>query len=294
MRWRERVKGRAAELPEVEFSLVDDPLLRLQRALRLAPRQGFAPLRRALFFVAISWLPIMVWAAASGHLQPAGWQESLTSHLGIHVRCLLAIPLFVLSEPLAHYVIGVIVGNFPASGLIRDDERGRFSEVLRSVERWRDSKAVWAGIVVLVVGAVLGVKQRVMADPDAFGWGHGALSTDFGSAWAIYVVRPLFFLMALAWLWRLIITWILFQRLARLDLRLVPSHPDSVGGLGFIELHSLAFCLVVFAMSSVACAAVAHQMMAHGGHFKQFQAQLIVLVILVLVLVPVPLAAVSS
>ena len=42
------------------FSLIDDPLVRLQRALRLAPREGFRAPRRALFFLLVTWAPIMV------------------------------------------------------------------------------------------------------------------------------------------------------------------------------------------------------------------------------------------
>ena len=74
----------------------------------------------------------------------------------------------------------------------------------------------------------------------------------------------------------------------------MPSHPDTVGGLGFIKLHSIAFSLVVLALSSVACAGVAHQMLVHDGRFEQFQIPLITLAVLLAVVFVVPLGAFSS
>src|SRR4029453_7564930 len=74
-----------------------------------------------------------------------------------------------------------------------------------------------------------------------------------------------------AWPLGLGLTWMLFRRLARLELRLVASHPDRVGGLAFLELHATGFPLVILAMSSVVCAHGAHQILWHDAKFGQFQ-----------------------
>jgi hypothetical protein len=237
----------------------------------------------------------MVWAAVSGHLGPPVEGESLLRHLGVHVRCLIGIPLLILSEPLADRVIGVIVGHFMTSGVVREPDRPQFDQMIRSVERLRDSRLVWFVILGLaVVSAVIARKAGIGEDADALVWGADHSTLDFGGSWALLVVRPLFLFMLLGWLWRLILTWVLFRRLSRLDLQLVPSHPDRVGGLGFIRLHSAAFSLVVLAISSVACVAFAHQMLAHGAKVAQFQPAMILMVVLLSVLFVLPLTAFSS
>ena len=55
--------GVAVDSPDIEFSLVDDPPLRLQRALRIAPRAGYGAGRRAALLMLVTWAPVIVWAA---------------------------------------------------------------------------------------------------------------------------------------------------------------------------------------------------------------------------------------
>ena len=139
---------------------------------------------------------------------------------------------------MANWVIGRIVGNFVPSGLIRSKDRDRFDAAIRSTERWRDSKVVWLAILVIViVSAIFAGRVLEVEDVDALTWAQGT-TLDFGGAWALYVVRPLFSLLLLVWLWRLILTWILFRRIARFDLSSCP-HPDRVGGLGFLSFTRL-------------------------------------------------------
>lgn len=280
--------------PDREFSLVQDPVLRLLRALKLVPPHQFAAPRRTLLLVILTWVPIMVWAAFTGHLHPSVQDDSLMRHLGVHIRCLLGIPLFVLCEPFADRVMRIVVGNFPTSGLIRDDQLGAFDQVLNSVERLRDSRLVYLILTAIVVVSALVSRQNwLIQDTDSVVWSAPSGGLDFGGMWALYVVRPLFLFMLLAWVWRLILTWILFRRISRLDLQLIPSHPDRVGGIGFVRLHSAAFSMVVLAISSVACAAMAHQMLSHGAKIAQFQPLLIFLVVLLVVLFGLPLTAFS-
>jgi len=284
----------AVDSPDVEFSLVDDPPLRLQRALRIAPRAGYGAGRRSVLFVLVTWAPVIVWAAARGLLGPELWGEHAIRHLGFHVRCLLAIPLLVLSGPLAARMLAAMVANFVHSGLVGQEQRAGFTQALRSVERLRDNVLIWIGIAVAVVAiAVAGGHQALNEDPDAVRW-TAAGTADFGALWSVYVSRPVVALLVVAWLWRLFMTWLLLRRIARLGLRLVPSHPDGVGGLGFLEYLPGGFSLVIFAISSVSCATIAHRILEHGARLAQFQGPLIVLAVLLALLFMAPLIAFSK
>jgi len=278
------VTDRPVAAPDAAFSLLDDPLMRLLRALRLAPRQGFRAPGRALLLAALSWLPIAVWAAATGRLGELTWGDGVVRHIELHVRCLLALPLLVLSEPIADRVVAAIVANFPASGLILAADLAAFDRVIASTKRLRDSRLVWGVMAAIVITSTL-LASAAPLDPGS------ATASGFGLTWATFVVRPLFLIMLLAWLWRLILTWILFARIAGLDLQLVPTHPDHVGGLGFVQLQPAAFTLVVFTLSGVVCASVAQQIVEQHLHLASFQGPLVALVVLLVVFFLCPLTA---
>jgi hypothetical protein len=152
----------------------------------------------------------------------------------VHFGCLVVIPLLILAEALAETVLARLLPQFPASGLVPESEQARFVQVLRDVEALRDRWLPWALIGVVTL-AVTGAGALRAAQPDAMNWAtHGGTgSLEFGGWWFLLVARPLVTALMLAWVWRVILLTILFRRFASLDLRLVPSHPDGAGGLGF-------------------------------------------------------------
>jgi hypothetical protein len=288
------VTDRAVAGKDIAFSLLDDPLLKLQRLIRLAPRDGFGAGRRAVVFALLGWLPVVCWAVASGQLRWSDWRGALVDHLGLHVRCLLAIPLLMMSGPLADRIVRVIVSGFTAARLVREEDEHRAAAVVHSIERLRDSKLAWAAIIGLTILITLGSNRGLSPQElEALGWGAHVGRLDFGATWSLYVVRPMFMLLQLAWLWRLLMTALLYRGMAKIDLHLIPSHPDRAGGLGFLELHSGAFSLVVLAMSCVACASVAQQILVHGATLESMKVQLGGLVVLLVLLFLAPLMVFS-
>lgn len=79
--------------------------------------------------------------------------------------------------------------------------------------------------------------------------------------WCALVSSPLFWFLLLRWLWRHAVWGLLLHDLARLELRLVATHPDGAGGLAFIGQYPNAFAAFVFAMSCVLGAAIARTLL---------------------------------
>jgi hypothetical protein len=61
----------------------------------------------------------------------------------------------------------------------------------------------------------------------------------------------------LRWLWRLALWSFFLWRVSRLELRLVPIHPDRAGGLGFLQLVHTEFIPLVLAISAAQSASLA-------------------------------------
>ena len=242
----------------------DDWLFRMQQKVGLVPSLGFGLRRRALFWSMLAWLPLMICALATGHLAPFEQHESILQHFGIHVRGLLAIPVFILSEGPLHEVTTRLLPYFRESGLIGAEDQTRFRELILRIRQLHRSALPW--IIILALAVVRTSLPLEVGEQDEMAWApvaNSGLFNGFGRMWFLYVSRPVFLILALAWAWKLVLLGILFFRLARLRLAIVPTHPDRLGGLGFIEELPVAFAPVVLALSAVFAAKWGHDVVYH-------------------------------
>jgi len=265
--------------------------LRWWRHLHLARTGELGAGRRAVLLAVIAWLPIAVWALATGRLL-GGTGEPLLVHYGIHVRCLIVIPLLIMAEETLHRSGRSIAQQFVTSGAVPVSLRPDFDAVLRDIARLRDTSLPW----VFAVGVAI---AWAIADPPA---AHGdevkwAVGPDgaigFGATWFAYVVRPLLVALLLGWLWRLfLVTWWMW-RIARLPLALVPTHPDRAGGIGFIRKLPRGFTLVTLALSAMMASRWAHEIVYHGALLTSFQMPVIAYVVLWSLALALPLFALT-
>ena len=276
--------------PDFALSLVrGDALLRLQRRIGLAPAEGLGVGRRAIALALLTWLPLAVWALLSGHALPSGAGEPLLQHFGVQVRCLLAIPLFVVAEGMAHGLTLRLLPHFVRSGLVSEADRPRFREILAGVARLRDLTLPWIvilGVVVAWQGLGAGESHDLIWSGD----GLAPTSYGFGGWWFAWVARPIFLGLLLGWLWRLALLCVLFHRIGGLDLALVPTHPDRTGGIGFLEVTPVLFSPVVFGISAVLASRWAHDVLYHGVHVQELRIEMVAVVVLALLLFLAPLA----
>jgi hypothetical protein len=279
--------------PDTEFSPVEnEPPLRWQRILHLAPAGGLGVGRRAVFYALLAWMPIALWAAATGNLWNDANGERLLQHYGINVRCLIAIPLFILAEAALHNATLRIVPQFLQGGLVAPAEHERFERLLADMRRLRNMSLPW----ILLLGGALAwsLADQPERHADAMAWAYDADGgLGFGGLWYAYVARPLFLALLLGWLWRFVLIGLLFARIGRLKLSLVPTHPDRVAGLGFLETLPGAFGLVSFAMSAVLASQWAHEILHHGTTLDSLKLPIIAFVVIWSVLLLLPLLALA-
>ncbi len=270
-----------------------DLLFRLQRAIGLIPAEGLGLVRRALFWSLLAWVPIAVWAWMEGRAVPPLTEEPLLGHFGVQVRCLVAIPLLILAEGPAHAMTMRILPHFVRSGLVEDSQVPAFRSALVAAARVRDATLPW----VAMLGAILALNlvAEFANRSHEVTWGMeqsaGKSGLGFGALWFIYVARPIHLALLVAWFWRIVLVWSLFRRVSKLDLSLVPTHPDRAGGLGFLAQVPSMFAPVVFAIGAVLASRWAHDIVYHDVHVKDLRLQMGAFVILAVVLFLSPLLA---
>jgi len=280
-------------MPQVEFSPVDNELpLRWLRRLHLVPADGLGTVRRALFLALLTWLPIAAWSVVNGRFMSVVTGEPLFQHFGVHVRCLLAIPLFILAEGSLHKAVQRMLAQFRVSGAVSPELGDRFDATLAAVRGLRDSSMPW----VFVAGAAIAwaLIDHPLVQDDTMAWAFGADgSLGFGGWWFAYVVRPIFIALVLGWLWRILLVTLWFWKVGRLGLALVPTHPDRLGGIAFVEKLPGAFALVTFALAAVISSRWAHEIEYHAATLQSFKLPAAVFVILWTLFALLPLLALA-
>jgi hypothetical protein len=265
-----------------ELSLVrGDILYRLQRRIGLIPPDGPGIGRRSLFWALFAWLPIALWAFYTGRALPPAAPEPLLAHFGIHVRFLVAVPLFILAEGMAHGLTMQLLPYFVQSGVVPEREVPRFRDVIAKIVKLRDTAIPWIAILAFVVAAL--TVTDVVREPHEIAWaieGDGpARHMGFGALWFLYVGRPIYLMLLFGWVWRVILMILLFRGIAGLDLVIVPTHPDRAGGLGFLERIPKAFAPVALAAGAVLAAGWAHDVVYHGASAQSMQLPMVAFIV---------------
>jgi hypothetical protein len=115
-------------------------------------------------------------------------------------------------------------------------------------------------LTIAVFGALASLLR--VSEGDASTWavavaGEGGRLTPAGW-WCLLISLPTFWFLLLRGLWRHHVWSVLLYRLARLEFRLVASHPDGKGGLAFIADYPNAYAIFIFGVSCAVAAALAH------------------------------------
>jgi hypothetical protein len=209
----------------------------------------------------LTWLPIIVWAALESRLLDRAVGEPLLAHYGVHVRCLVAIPLLILAEGMALRIVRIIVSQFLENGLVIESQRERFTQIIKDTTHLRDASFPWVIVFAITLLWIVGVPESL--HEHELSWATLDTGMGFGGWWFLYVVRPVFTILLLGWLWRIGLIFKLFYGISKLDLALVPAHPDGMGGLGFLQKLPKAFIFVTLAMSAVLAARWIHDSLYH-------------------------------
>ena len=283
----------ATDDPSADFSLTrGDLLYRLQRRIGLIPSGGLGLVRRAIFWSMLGWLPVALWAVYANRALPGVAAEPLLAHFGIHGRLLVAVPLLIFAEGPAHAMTVQLLRHMVQSGVVPPATLPQFRAAIGATTRLRDSTLPW--IVIIGVVVAFASTSEIVPRAHEVHWaadGATGAAPGFGGLWYLYVGRSIYLTLALGWLWRLVLLTVLFWRIARLDLAIVPTHPDRSGGLGFLERLPTLFAPVVLAIAVVIASRWAHDAVYHDLALKTLRAEMIAFVVASVLLFLLPLLA---
>jgi hypothetical protein len=262
------------------------PPLRLEKSLGLIKPNERRSVQRAGLAVLIVWAPLFVLSAIESLALRENKLSSLIVDLTVLSRYLIVVPLFILGEEGTIFRLGQIAHHFIDAGLITASDRQRFDAIIAHSRRLLDYVLMEVLVVALAYLAMI-ILMGIFPDQDIPLWhkaGDGGRGYSWAGWWHVLVSAPVALVLLLGWLWRILIWGLFLFRVSRLDLQLVATHPDLVGGLQFVGLSLRAFLLLSFTISTIAAGGVANRVLNMGTSFFTFKYVIVAVVILSLVL----------
>src|SRR5215475_10080863 len=271
--------------------LYGGPPHRLQRSLGLIKPGDPMIARRAELVVLAGWVPLVVLAVAQSFILRNQMAKSFFSDFAVYARSLVAAPLFILAEADCIPMLSRVARHFLAAGLVTEADGARFDHAITSTRRLLDSGLAELIVAILAYGLVAFLLITVPPDelPSWYWLKSDYQVFSFAGWWNALVSVPLFILLFFGWLWRVFLWTRFLWLMTRLDLRLIPGHPDHAGGLMFVGNSMRAFWLVSFALGAIVAGQVANRIMFHGESLATFKHIAIGLVVFVLILFVGPL-----
>lgn len=236
------------------------PFYELQHRLRLLHDHALKAGQRALIFIGLAWfVPFLLSLPQSLSL---GFPNGLSylADLGAWGKFFIAIGAFVLSEQQIEQLLRDKLRQAVSAPVIAPTSFAAAARAVNQALRQRNSRI--AEIVCLALGifaALIAIRHQYTVDRSSW----AVVSSPAGNSitlagwWTLIVSVPLFWFLALRGLWRHFVWSLLLRKIARLELRLVSTHPDGKGGIGFLADYPNAYIIFVFGISCAVATAVA-------------------------------------
>jgi hypothetical protein len=271
-----------------EVSLVrGGPFYRAQQAVRLIRPNQWNLVRRISVAIVVAWLPLIVLTV----LLNSPGLNSLLRDYRVYSRLLIAVPALLLGDLLMEARFRAAWIYIREGGLLEAPDLGYMDGLIATLVRMRDSFLPELTIVVLVIIHTATSYKGLMDATPWFTRGAGADLQFTAAGWYMVLVSATIFqfLLGLS-LWKWLLWTILAFNLSRRKLKLVATHPDEHGGLGFLGLIPAAFAPVAFAATTVIGATWRDQIIHNGAHLMNFKLPAIVLVVIIALVALGPLA----
>ena len=277
-----------------DFSLVlGGPLFQLLRRAHLSDDALLLVRQRVIAITLLAWLPLLLLSALEGNLWSGNTRVPFLFDIEVHVRFLVALPLLILAEMVVHRRMRPLLQQFLERNLIPENAMTRFESAIASAFRLRNSVLAEVLLIALVYGVGVLIVWRHYVALDTTTWyataSAGGSQLSLAGIWFGYVSLPIFQFLLCRWYFRLFIWAHFLWQVSRIELSLVPTHPDRLGGLSFVSGQVYAFTVLAVAHGALLAGNLANRIFFLGAALTQFKAEIAIVLIFLMCIILGPL-----
>jgi len=235
---------------------------------------------------AVAWLPVVVLSALQGSEVLRGFLLDYAAQS----RLLLVIAVLIIAEPALIKRLELIANRFLEEKLITEEDRLRFEYALARFQRWGNSGLAQTSL--FAFACLIAVLTLPYIEPDSFlPWCHGSggiKSLSPAGSWYVLVSLPITMYFLLRWLWQQLLWGVFLGAVARMNLRIVPAHPDKVAGLGFLRTSDRKYIPFSFAIGTIIAGGVANRVLHEHYALPNYQLIPVLTIALVIAICAAP------
>ena len=249
---READKSAVGNFSIVVGGPVYDLLLRFHLVRQTLPNVW----RRIIALMALIWLPLLVLSFSEGLAFGHEVRIPFLYDLAMYGRFLLGLPLLLFAEIGIDPAIRQAVSEFVNARLVPDREFPQFRSFLQRVQKVRDS---WIPEIILLVLAFFPtfLFQHGWVTGGVTSWHTTASGLSAAGWWYAIVSAPVMRYITYRWVFRYFLWPTVLWQISRLQLILIPTHPDRAAGVNFLASTQGHFGIPACALGCSAAGALA-------------------------------------
>jgi hypothetical protein len=168
------------------------------------------------------------------------------------------------------------VRRFVERRIVLPQDLPGFQRAIESGIRLRNSIPVELGLVLVVYTVGLWLwRGRIGSNVSTwYAMPGGPWHLTPAGFWYVFVSIPIVQFVLLRWYMRLLIWFRFLWHVSRINLKLVPTHPDRAAGLGFLGQSAYAFGPILFAQGALLAGLVAGRVLYRGESLVSFKLQI--------------------
>jgi len=259
-----------------DFSLVlGGPIYQLLRKAHLEGDHLELLRRRLLIITLVAWLPLLLLTAFSPSAGNVG-RLSFFHDVEVHVRFLIALPVLIAAELIVHSRIRPVVHRFAERRIVLPKDQPRFDSAIESAVRLRNSPLLELGLLLIVYtcGLWLWHSRVAIVATTWYALPGGRWNLTPAGYWYVFVSIPILQFILLRWYLRFFIWFRFLWQVSRINLNLIPTHPDRCGGLAFLGKSTYAYGPILFAQGAMLAGLVASRVLYRGESLLSFKLQI--------------------
>jgi hypothetical protein len=259
-----------------DFSLVlGGPIFQFFRKTHLSGDHLELLHRRLITITLIAWLPLLLLDRLGTQAGGIG-RLTFLHDVEVQARFLVALPVLIVAELIVHSRLRLVVQRFVKRRIVRGEDVPRFEAAIESAVKLRNSIPVEVALLISIytLGLWLWNSRFGIETPTWYANPGGRWHLTPAGYWYVFVSIPIVQFVLLRWYVRFFIWYRFLWQVSRLNLHLVPIHPDHCAGLAFVGKSAYAFGPILFAQGAILAGVVASRVLYKGESLLSFKLQM--------------------